>query len=84
MVSNPRYLIDQMRVKWLTKVSMRQLKNWKMRMSIKVNTRCWKPKQPQRPELEWDQDGGTLTEVVKICSLYVVQLLSTAESQKEA
>ncbi len=64
-VSNPRYFMDRMYIKWPKPKDIKQLPvdNWEIQMSLKVDPNFWGPRKIRRIGLEWDERKGQFTEV---------------------
>ncbi len=62
-MSNPRYFMDSMYIKWPHKNDIKQPDEWKIQMSLKVDPEYWGPRKLRRRGLEWDAKEGKFTEV---------------------
>ncbi len=63
-IAIPRYLIDKKDVTWSDSINRKNIKNWTLQMNLKVNPELWGPRDLMRPELVWNEEEGTLTEVI--------------------
>ena len=63
-ISPPRYLMDGMCIKWPKKKDIKNLDEWEIKMSLRVDPTYWGPRKIQRPELEWNEAEGKFTEVI--------------------
>ncbi len=77
-ISNPRYLMDNMPIKWPKKEDIENLNEWEIYMSLKVDPTCWGPRKLRRHELVWDEKEGTFTE-----SGDLIQVLSSGHRCKQ-